>query len=61
MNSKKMIENLKAAGLSQYRIAKLTGISQATICLVLKGDRPGNNRATVRKLGELYAKHFPSA
>ena len=43
MNPKQIIDELKEHGLSQYRIAKLSGLSEATICRLAK--RPGETGA----------------
>lgn len=42
-----MINRLKARGITQYRIAKETGISESYICLIANGKRKGSSLATV--------------
>lgn len=45
-----MINRLKGRGITQYRIAKETGISESYICLLASGKRQGSSIYTLSAL-----------
>lgn len=53
MDAKNLIDQLKALGLSQYRIAKDTGLSESTVSLISRGMRTGGLHRTVMSLQAL--------
>lgn len=56
MDAKYLIERLKALGLTQYRIAKETGLSESTISRIARGERTGGLHSTVLKLQALVVR-----
>lgn len=51
-----LISRLKEHGLTQYRIAKRTGLSQATISRIISENRRGGLYTTIIKLQSLLTQ-----
>lgn len=45
-----MIDRLKSRGITQYRIAKETGLSESYVCLLASGKRIGSSIYTITAL-----------
>lgn len=56
MDAKYLIERLKGMGLTQYRIAKETGLSESTISRIARGERTGGLHSTILKLQALAVR-----
>jgi len=56
MDAKYLIERLKGMGLTQYRIAKETGLSESTISRIARGERTGGLHSTILKLQALVVR-----
>lgn len=48
--SLEMIDRLKSRGITQYRIAKETGLSESYVCLLANGKRTGSSIYTITAL-----------
>lgn len=61
MNALEYISKLEAAGFTRYRIAKLTGISQATLSRICAGLTKDPRQSKTLALKDAYEKYVRAA